>query len=774
MLPGKPLYFQLLLKAIITGILIPVLFSCAVIVKKYPPGKPFVYKTNISLIGNFSNDTAELLVSRLKGQLDDSMKARSVSKLFWSVMKKPPVYNIDNADKSVIYMRSLMKSIGYFKDTVNYTADTTLVKPDQYRTTITFHVKPGTLTRLDSISYNIKQAELQQITIANLNETYLKKGDPFSQSPIYAELGRLTELYRNNGYLRFSQDEMIGLWDTLDVSLLEPSLDPFEQLELLQKLRERREFPKANLEIMLKPGFDTSKLVKYFIGNINVYPDYNQDTSGYSRKETFVNGVNVIYYRKLFKPTILPQNIYLYHDSLYRQKNYLKTINRFNALGAWRLASIEQNWRRNQDTVDFNIRLTPARKYSFSTNIEGSSNQSAITGNLFGIALNVGLQNRNFGRGANQSATNIRYGLETGRNTITKVKFIQTRQLSLSHTIYFPRPIPNTKIIPQIMRDNFRTVFSFNAAFTERRELYNLTTLNGSWGYEFQWRKNFVSFRLPNIEYSYLQPGPKLDTLFRDNPSLKNIFTDGFILSAIASYSVSGGKKNNRNFFRANLEESGLLTGIIRNKFLDTNLYRFIKIDAEFSRLIKYRKSSLALRLFAGAGYELNSTRNPQKRKNLPFFKQYFSGGPNSMRAWRLRQLGQGSVIKSYNTTPERYGDVQLEANIEYRFPLATISGVKLQGAVFTDIGNIWFLKKEAGLPQEVFNIYRLGDDLAVSAGSGLRIDFDFFVIRFDYSYKVKDPSPIPDYTSVQNKWFGYKFSKGDQFQLGINYPFIF
>ncbi len=774
MIAGKPLYFQLLLKAIITGLFVPLLFSCAVIVKNYPKEKPFVYQTNINLIGNFSNDTAELLVSRLKGQLDDSMKARSVSKLFWSVMKKPPVYNTENADKSVIFMKGLMKSIGYFKDSINYTADTTLVKTDQYRTTVTFHVKPGRLTRLDSINYNIQQAEMQQITLKSLNETYLKKGDPFAQGPIYSELGRLTELYRNNGYLRFSQDELIGLWDTLDVSLLAPSLDPFEQLELLQKLRERREKPTANLEIMLKPGFDSSKLVKYYIGNINVYPDYNQDTVGYSLKETHVNGVNVIYYRKLFKPKILPQNIYLYHDSLYRQRDYLKTINRFNSLGAWRLASIEQNWRRNEDTVDFNIRLTPARKYSFSTNIEGSRNQSAIAGNLLGIALNVGLQNRNFARAANQSNTNIRYGLETGRDTTTNIKFIQTRQLSLSHTIYFPRPIPNSKIFPQKLRDNFRTVLSLNAAYTERRLLYNLTTLNGSWGYEFQWKKNFISIRVPNIEYSYLKPGPKLLELFDSNPALKNIFTDGFILSTSASYSVSGGKKNNLNFFRANMEESGLLTGFIRNKFLDTNLYRFIKVDAEFSRLIKYTKSSLALRFFAGLGYELDSTRNPRKRNNLPFFKQYFSGGPNSMRAWRLRQLGQGSVVKSFGNTPERYGDVQMEANVEYRFPIATVSGVKLQGALFTDVGNIWFLKKEAGLPEEVFNFSSLGTDLAVGVGTGLRIDFNFFVIRFDYSYKAKDPSPRPEFMSIQNKWFGYKFSKGDQFQLGINYPFIF
>ena len=87
-----------------------------------------------------------------------------------------------------------------------------------------------------------------------------------------------------------------------------------------------------------------------------------------------------------------------------------------------------------------------------------------------------------------------------------------------------------------------------------------------------------------------------------------------------------------------------------------TQLYRFIKLDAEFARLIRFNKSSVAFRVFAGAGYEFNSTRNPDKRNNLPFFKQYFSGGPNSMRAWALRRLGPGSTIKEFTGTTGNTG----------------------------------------------------------------------------------------------------------------------
>ncbi|MCH5688873.1 outer membrane protein assembly factor [Niabella sp. W65] len=153
------------------------------------------------------------------------------------------------------------------------------------------------------------------------------------------------------------------------------------------------------------------------------------------------------------------------------------------------------------------------------------------------------------------------------------------------------------------------------------------------------------------------------------------------------------------------------------------------------------------MRGFAGVGYELDATANPLKRSQLPFFKQYYSGGPNSMRAWQLRRLGPGSTIKYYENdesiegefiVPDRFGDVQLEANIEYRLPLFNIAGLPINGAIFTDIGNIWYLKKDAGLEEERFKLSRLGKDIAIGSGAGIRADFSFFVIRLDYAYKVK------------------------------------
>jgi outer membrane protein insertion porin family len=783
MLPGKPpIQKNYFLKAIAAGLIIVALGSCT-IVKQSQPGKPFVYKTNINLIGNFTNEEKKDLVSQLEEQLDDSMRVRRLEKLAWQVLKKPPVYDSANADKSIIFMRALLKSYGYFSDSIYYTSyiqkqkglQSVFPKQDhKYRTIIDFFVRPGKLVRLDTVAYNLRHSELQMLADTTKNLAFVKKGDPFAKNIISAELDRLTDLYRNSGYLRFNRDELIGLWDTLDVSLLQPTLDPFEQLEILQKLQARRDNPTAKLEIRLR-SVDSSRLVKYYIGNVTVYPDFTADTVGLVPQSTVVKGVTVIQHHNRFKAKIFPTNIYLPHDSVYRQRRYVRTLNRFNLLGTWRLVSIDQVPRKNQDTVDFIIRLTPAPKYSFNTNLEGSINQSTISGNLFGIGANVGLQNRNFAKGANLANTNVRYGIELG---FTQGKnFIQSKQISISHNIIFPRFVPGSKWLPENYRDNLRSLFSFNIANTERRLLYNLTTVNGSWGYEFQRRNVLATIKLPNIEYSYLIKRDSLNDLIVNNPALKNIFTDGFISSVIVNFTLTGGKNNVLNVLRVNGEEAGLATGLLRNSFLDRELYRFFKVDAEFARLIRFPKSSIALRVFAGAGIECNCTRNIDKKSNLPFFKQYFGGGPNSMRAWALRRLGPGSFVKEFdgpNGIPDRYGDVQLEANVEYRFPIGRPFGIKINGAVFTDIGNVWFMKSAAGPPETVFKFSRLGKDIAIGAGGGLRVDLNFFVIRFDYSYKVKDPSPDVSNAALQNKWFGYKFFDGDQFQLGIGYPFIF
>lgn len=781
MLASRPLQTIRSLFAITMAALL--IASCGVVPKDYPRDKPFVYKTNINLEGKFSKDEKDALESQLKNQLDDSMRTETVYKLFYqgfnrSVLVKPPVFDSANAERSITFMKALMNKLGYLRNKISF--DTTLLvkeeaNPPQYRTTVNFTVKAGPRFLLDSISHVINNYELQALTDASKENTLLHKGDPFSQQLVSEELNRLVDLYRENGYLRFSFEDLAGVWDTLNLAVLRPSFDPFEQIRLLEELKRRRDSPSTDIEIRLRPGYEIDHLKKYFVGHTTIYPDFNvADTiSSPSVRTLYDNNFTFVTYHNLFKKKFITQNIYFRRGDLYNEKRFFKTINRFNTLGAWRLVNIEQIPRAGTDTVDFDVFLTPAYKYNFSTNIEGSRNSSFLLDErLLGVGLNMQLINRNFGRSSNLSSANIRFGTEVD----TKGSFVKTKQASIGYTINFPKPIPNSKFIKEKFRDNFRSVLNFSLGNIDRQNLFNVTSLNASWGYLFNWKNRkgrtiAASLRIPNIEYVNLNPRQELEDIFVQNPSLRYIFNTGLVASIQAGLELRGGKGRSTNIFRTNIEESGTLTNLIRAKAFDS-LFHFLKLDAEFIRHITYGKKSLVLRTYTGAGFAFE-TRNRKGNVYLPFFKQFYAGGPNSMRAWRVRTLGPGSSLFN-DSIPFRFGDFQFEANVEYRFPLFKIGGYPVSSCLFTDIGNVWFLQENTDFPNGTLRADNFLKDLAVGIGTGLRFDFDFFRIRFDYAFKVRNPSPDPSNIGSQFKWFDNINLLDGTIQIGINYPFAF
>lgn len=758
------------------------LASCSVVPKNYPVSKPFVYQTNINLEGNFSKDEKAALTSQLYNQLDDSMKARTVYKLFYKginrpVLLNPPAFDTAAADRSLIFMKALLNSNGYFRNNISYDTVMRFLPDDdkpQSRTIVNFKVTTGRQFKLDSVSQAINNPDLQALATAIKDKSYLKKGAPFSKQIVSDELNRLVDHYRENGYLRFSFDELAGVWDTLNLAILRPSFDPFEQIRMLEELQRRKDTPTANIEVRLRPGYDVERLRKYFVGNTVIYPDFDiTDTSGIIPKETiFDRSFSFVSDKDLFKKKFIAQNIYFKRGDLYNQKKFLKTINRFNELGAWRLVNLEQIPRALTDTVDFNFYLTPANKYSFTANLEGSFNNSnsiILQENLLGIGVNAQLINRNFGRTANRAATTIRYATEVD----TEGEFVKTRQASLSHAIIFPKPIPNVKWIPEKFRDNFNTNLTFSLANTERKEFFNLTSLNASWGYNAKWRNKTAYIKLPNIEYAYITKRDSLIEFLDSNTSLRTVFpVNGLVLSIQGGFTIRGGKGNASHILRFNFEESGLLTSLVNLKPLDS-LFKFIKIDAEFIRNVQYGKSSLIFRTYVGAGFAMTTKDRPTD-PNLPFFKQFSAGGPYSMRAWGLRLLGPGSTVEYRDKVPFRFGDFQFETNIEYRFPLFRMGGYQVSSCLFTDIGNVWFLRNKPDFPDGTLTANSFLKDMAVGLGTGLRFDFDFLRLRFDYSIKVKQPSPEPVNIAGQNKWFHNFNPFGGIIQLGINYPFAF
>ena len=575
--------------------------------------------------------------------------------------------------------------------------------------------------------------------------------------------------------MKFTRNELVAVWDTLNVSFLQPMVNPLEQIELINQLTKQKENPTATLEVKLKPGYDSAKLVKFYVGRVYIYPDFSQDSL--IRKDTVVldSTYTVIQSQNLFKPKILSQNIYLRKGQVYNQNRYIRTVDRFNSNVAWRLATVEQKPRPGTDTVDFIVRLVPAKKYLFVANLEASRNQNPFLfylGNLLGIGVNVTLQNRNFARVAAQTNTILRYGTEL---SISKgVPLVSLRQAGVGYNIVFPKIIP-----PFFSAERYReasTVLSFNATNTQRADYYNLITFNTSWSYLLQRRNKLWAVKIPNIEYSFLDAKPKLIALFDSNPGLKNLFNDGLIVSGIGSVTVTGGTKKNLNSLKANLELSGFLASLIPSEFIKKNIYRYIKPDVEFKRIRKIGTSDLVLRSFIGVGIPVKvNSGSGYRSQYLPFFKAYSAGGPNSMRAWGLRRLGPGHSLNYFYYFPDRFGDIQFETNLEYRFFLFELFGFKVNSAFFTDIGNVWFMHANPDFPGGEFKASNFLRDLGVDVGTGARVDLGFFLIRLDYGLKVHNPTPEPVNAEGQYQYFynwSLKYLLGGVLQFGVTYPF--
>jgi len=743
--------------------------------RRYQKDKPFVYKSEISLYSDLPASQKIQLRQNLANQMDDSVKVRTVLAIHWKPpffyyrLSKPPVFDTLHVERSKTFMNALLNSKGYFNPVITDTFTIDSVK-DQKRVNVRFFVTPGKALRLDSIGYSFTTPELQQLAMASRNKSLLKKNEPYSIQNISGELDRLLNIYRNNGFYKINKEDLYAEQDTVVAALINPGLDVFEQIELLDSLQKKLSNPTINVVFMQRKPKDISHLAKYYLGNVKVFPDrmlLQQGDQPEVSDTSLVDGYTFYTTSNRFKKPFVARNILLRKGNLYQQNDYYNTINKFTDLGAWRQVDINLRERSDSSRIlDADLFLYPAKKQGLNIDFETSRNASDVltTGSLFGLGLNLGLRDRNAFRESIQTSSNIRLGVELGKN------IVQTVQASFSHKIFVPRFISPFKTRSEKFDIRPRTIIDFNTAYTSRKPLFDVRSVNTSLGYEWS-RKNHGWLYLPlNFEYTDVSKTDSFLKLEKKFPTLAQAFNNGLIISQMLTYNTGSAHGNAINFFKARIEESGGMIGLFKN-LEKGDLRRFLKLDLEYKHFINFQKSAWAFRAFGGYGYVYGKT-GTQKENNLPFFKAYFGGGPYSMRAWQVRQLGLGSS-RAFADSLSTYifGDVRLEGNVEFRFSLATIAGIKLKSAFFVDMGNVWGKavdNNQNTLDSAQFKLSRLYADLAVGAGTSLRFDFDFFLIRLDWAYKVKNPI----YADENNGWLHKLQIANGQFQLGIGYPF--
>jgi len=804
-----------------------ILSSCTV-PKEFQKNKPILFSNTIEVTGGkFTKDQKNSLKQKLYSQLDDSAKVIVRDFLFLRhVIVKPPAYDSAYTAISSKNMKGSLLHLGYYQakdsvkvDTVKYTAlkiGWLYVKREkQERVYVKYMIDAGNPTVIDTMSYRLKQPELQQLALDTRPKSFLVEGNPVTKADILGETSRLVELYRNNGYYKFTSDNLKLRGDSTIAALTNVSDNPFESLLLLEEANQKRDKPTIKLAMVLNPAADSLSLTKYYINTIVIYPDFTQEDVNNKAPyytDTTRSGFIIRYHKKIVKNGLLVGNMAMAKGQVYSQENYAKTISNFSKLGVWQNTNIQiDELKDSLGKVNMIVQLLPAKKYGFEAGIEASysansnTNSASIAnaGNLLGLSTNVSLQNRNVARTGTKMTHAIRAGIELNLNAQGgSNRKINSNELSYTNTISFPKllgPInlfyANKKLVSQ------HTFINLIPAFTNRIDLFNQLSATATFGNEFTSvkhpnRKNL--FKFLNIEYSYLyNQSDSFKKTLSLNPFLRYSFNTALVIGVLnygyTSTYINPKKLNHQRFFRWNIEESGLLLG--RLSTFNNLLRQFIKTDVEYTYTVQKAKSSVTFRSSAGVGIPIGKGDT-----TLPFFKQYFSGGANSMRGWPIRGIGPGSkTLAPYNsrTLNDRTGDIRLELNGEYRYDIAQIipNSLILRGAFFVDAGNVWNFKNTrpgGGTDTLQFNFNRLYKQLGVTAGTGFRFDFNYFLLRFDLGFRFKRPDIAKnDGWQIPNITFNNLFKKGDpispgstiyrnriwryenfNFTIGLSYPF--
>ena len=583
----------------------------------------------------------------------------------------------------------------------------------------------------------------------SLSTSKFRKDMRFDLSNLKLERERIDAELKNKGYYNFNESFLIFEADTNQYS--NKRFDLF--------LRLKNEAPKKGL-------------VPYRISKVNVYTNYNVETDSVEIPATHYNEKNYFQKELFFKPKHLDPFVTLEEGQFYDAQESKNTARRLSTIGAYKYVNIQYKEIDSLLTdslgiLETNIYLSPLNKRAIRAELQAVTKSNNFTG----PALALTFSNRNLFKGGETLNISAKVGYETqfasGENA-----GLSSIELGLKSELIFPRMIFPMDINTDFFEYNIpKTKTSLSVDYLSRSKLYTL--LSGTALFGYIWDANsYVTHQINPITINYTQLSnttPEFEQILDDNPFLRRSFDQQFISGLTYSFTYNGmvdTQQKQQFYFNTTFDIAGNSISLFGKEeipgepktFLGLEYAQYAKADIDIHYHLKLGKEQvLASRLFAGYGlaYENSDV--------IPFVKQYFSGGPYSVRAFRIRSLGPGTYNEDANsdgTFFDQTGNIRLEANIEYRFPIWNY----LKGAVFADAGNIWNSKENPSLPGGKFS----GDflsELGMGTGFGLRFDVQGFVIRFDIAAPFHDPS-LP-----KGQRFNFDISS-TVLNFAIGYPF--
>ncbi|MFI3306290.1 MAG: BamA/TamA family outer membrane protein [Rikenellaceae bacterium] len=698
---------------------------------------------------------------------------------WWNNLKRrvgqEPVYlSEDLTAKSLENLNVYMDSQGFYSSKVEVEIDSI---ESRRRAIVQFKTHQGVPYIINKMEYNFQDSLLRPLILPDTTRSLIQRGDIFSVALLDEERERITSLLRSKGYFDFTVRNIEYRADTLAANYT------------------------VNLEMIIKQdlnGYDAQGAAQYKynktyrIEKINILPDFDPTVvmtdSEYLTKidTTQYKGVNIIHLegeKPKVKAQVLRQMVPIASGQLYNSKDVELAYQNLMSLGFFKSARINFNEMTaeqiaqdstivvdpQQGYLSSTILCTPALKQSYNIEIEGTT-----TSSFYGLNATLGYQNRNIFRGA--EAWNVDFTVGYEHMKAPDALKTQATEIGVSTGLTFPRFIlPSLNIFTRAVRPKTSIDISINM---QDRPYYNRTLSSASLSYS--WRnKGYSTFTVRPLDINLIDmnyiDGTYYDEL--ENDYLKNSYESQLIAGINIGYTFNNQRKSlrgNYTMVRVNAESSGNVVSMIEHLFSapansngDYEIFgikyaQYIRSDINISRRITTGlQTAIVGRLYAGAGWAYDNS------SALPFDRLFYSGGSNSMRGWTPRTLGPGSSAEEVNTVyPTQLGDMKLEANLEFRFPIWDI----LHGATFFDVGNVWYLRDSQGVydPTSLFNGDTFYKQLGFNTGVGLRLDIQFAILRLDWGIQLHNPNK-----SVGERWVIKDWSwQNTALNFGVGYPF--
>jgi len=693
-------------------------------------------------------------------------------------MGEPPViYDSNLTEQSKDQLQRYMSNKGYMNADIAISIDTTKRRKASLKFSVTanepyrienYRVSIGD-GRIDSL-VRLKppsRSFLQSLFRSTPKEyhSFVREGMLFDRSLLDKERQRITTLLRYNGYYAFNRD-YIGY--VADTSLLSH---------------------KVNLELFVKPfaadtsggGGDTTIHPRYYINSVKILTDYDPlapNSIGNEYRITdsaVVRGVHIYYGEggRNIRPGVLQQSCYIMPGRMYDERSLEQTYASYSSLKALRYVTVKFDEVADEDTMklDCMILTAPDKKQGFRYDVEGTNSAGDL-----GFASSMTYQHRNLFKGSELFSAKISGGYEYLSSTQERGNYWEFAGETSLHFPHFMFPF-----ISYNFSRKMRATTEFKMSYDQqRRPEYHRAVLSGGWIYHWQNRLNTLArhtFKLLDINYVFL---PFIDSEFKnklpETTALYN-YSDQFVVSTGYTYSFNNydpmERRSNTYSFRVSLESAGNVMNMMsrlldaetddngKYKLFGINYSQFLKGDIDFARsLMIDTRNSVAFHIGGGLAYPYGNSIE------IPFERRYYAGGANTNRGWSVRSLGPGSMkITDSTSFFNQAGDIHLDANLEYRSKLFW----KLELAVFVDAGNIWTIRTYSYQPEGNFDFKRFYKEIAVSYGLGLRLDFDYFLVRLDTGFKAYNPQE-----AGTNKWALYhpNFSNNFAWHFAVGYPF--